>query len=327
MDMDMAVRARRTSVRRIGGSICFALALGTAQAQDWPARPVKIVAPFAPGGSADTLARIVGEKLTVRLGQNFLVENRPGAGGLIGSEFVAKAVPDGYTFVVSGVASHVIAPAMSGAAFDPLKDFTHVVLFGGPPTVLVVAPGLEAGDLKSLVALSRSRAGGLSYGSPGQGTQGHLVGEMFKGLSGAALTHVPYKGAAPAMVDLIGGHLPAASTTLTTAATQIKAGKARALALSSPKRLREFADVPTFAESGYPDLVATVWFGLSGPAGLPPPAAARLNAEVRAVLGLTEVRERLQPEGIEPNDLDPAAFTGFVRAEIARWGPLAKAAK
>ena len=138
---------------------------------------------------------------------------------------------------------------------------------------------------------------------------------------------MPYKGAAPAMVDLIGGHLPAASTTITTAATQIKAGKARALALSSPKRLREFADVPTFAESGYPDLVATVWFGLSGPAGLPPPAAARLNAEVRAVLGLTEVRERLQPEGIEPNDLDAAAFTAFVRAEIARWGPVAKAAK
>ncbi len=311
---------------RLAVTAATMLATG-APAQEWPTRPVKVVAPFAPGGSADTLARIVGEKLTGRLNQNVLVENRPGAGGLIGSEFVAKAAPDGYTFIVSGVASHVIAPAMGNAAFDPLKSFTHIALFGGPPTVLVVTPELEARDLKSFVALSKSRAGGLSYGSPGQGTQGHLVGEMLKGLSGANLTHVPYKGAAPAMVDLIAGHLPAASTTLTTAATQIKAGKARAIALSSPKRLREFANVPTFAESGYPDLVATVWFGLSGPAGLPQPIVVKLNSEVRAILQLPDVRERLAPEGIEPNDLDAAAFTAFVRAEIARWGPVAKAAK
>ena len=303
------------------------VAMPAAHAEDWPARPVRIVAPFAPGGTADALARIAADKLTGRLGQNVVVENRPGAGGTIGSEFVAKSAPDGYTLVVSGIASHVIAPAMSPVPFDPLRSFTHIALFGGPPTVLVVYPGLEARDLKSFVELAKSSAGGIVFGSPGQGTQGHLTAEMLKVQTGANLTHAPYKGAALAMTDLIAGHIPAASTTLTTAATQIKAGRARALAVSSAQRLPEFADVPTFAESGYPELVATVWFSLSGPAGVPAPVAARLNAEVRALLQLPDVRERLRPEGIEPNDLDPAQVTEFVRAEIARWTPLAKTLK
>jgi tripartite-type tricarboxylate transporter receptor subunit TctC len=298
-----------------------------AVAQDWPARPVRIVAPFAPGGSADTLGRLVAEKLSVRLGQNFVVENRPGAGGTIGSEVVAKAPPDGYTLVVSGIASHVIAPAMNPAPFDPLKSFTHIVLFGGPPVVLVVHPGLEARNLDEFIGLSKSRAGGLSFGSPGQGTQGHLTAELLKAQSGANLTHVPYKGAALAMSDLMGGHIPAVSSTLTTAATQIKAGKARALALSSARRLPDFPDVPTFAEAGYPELLATVWFSLSGPAGLPRAIVSKLNAEVRDILKLPDVRGRLQSDGVEPNDLDAAAFTAFVRAEIERWTPLAKAMK
>jgi len=298
-----------------------------ALAQDWPARPVRIVAPFAPGGSADTLGRLVAEKLSVRLNQNFVVENRPGAGGVIGSEVVAKAPPDGYTLVVSGIASHVIAPAMSPAPFDPLKSFSHIALFGGPPVVLVVHTALEARNLDEFIGLSKSRAGGLSYGSPGQGTQGHLTAELLKAQSGANLTHVPYKGAALAMSDLMGGHIPAVSSTLTTAATQIKAGKARALALSSARRLPDFPDVPTFGESGYPELVATVWFSLSGPAGVPAPIVSKLNAEVREILKLPDVRRRLQSDGVEPNELDAAAFTDFVRAEIARWTPLAKAMK
>jgi tripartite-type tricarboxylate transporter receptor subunit TctC len=305
--------------------LAAALAAPGAAAQEWPTRPVKIIAPFAPGGSADTLGRLVAEKLAARLNQSFVVENRPGAGGLIGSEVAAQAPPDGYTLVVSGVASHVIAPAMSPAPFDPLKSFTHIALFGGPPVVLVVHPGLGVRNLDELIGLSKTRPGGVSFGSPGRGTQGHLTAELFKAQSGANLVHIPYKGAAPAIADLIGGHISAVSSTLTTAATQIKAGKARALALSSAKRLPDFADVPTFAEGGYPELVATVWFSLSGPAGLPPPIVARLNAEVRDILKLPEVRSRLQPEGIEPNELDAAAFTEFVRAEIARWTPLAQA--
>jgi tripartite-type tricarboxylate transporter receptor subunit TctC len=309
------------------GLLAAAVVAPGALAQDWPARPVRIVAPFAPGGSADTLGRLVAEKLTVRLGQNFVVENRPGAGGVIGSEAVAKAAPDGYTLVVSGIASHVIAPAMNPAPFDPLKSFTHIALFGGPPVVLVVNPALEARNVDEFIGLSKTRPGGLSYGSPGTGTQGHLTAELLKAQTGANLIHVPYKGAALAMSDLLGGHIPAVSSTLSTAATQIKAGRARALALSSARRLPEFPDVPTFAESGYPELQATVWFSLSGPAGMPAPVVAKLNAEVREILRLPDVRGRLQGEGIEPNDLDAAAFTAFVRAEIERWSPLARAVK
>jgi tripartite-type tricarboxylate transporter receptor subunit TctC len=314
------------SARRLAAAaLAAALAAPGALAQEWPARPVRIVAPFAPGGSADTLGRLVAERLTARLGQNFVVENRPGAGGLIGSEAVAKAPPDGYTLVVSGIASHVIAPAMSPAPFDPLKSFTHIALFGGPPVVLVVQPGLEARNLDEFVGLSRVRPGGLSYGSPGRGTQGHLTAELLRAQSGANLVHIPYKGAALAVSDLMGGHINAVSSTLTTAAGQIKAGKARALALSSQRRLPGFPDVPTFVESGYPELVATVWFSLSGPAGLPPAVVTKLNAEVREILGLPDVRRRLQADGVEPNDLDAAAFTAFVGAEIGRWTPLAKA--
>jgi tripartite-type tricarboxylate transporter receptor subunit TctC len=309
------------------GLLAAAVVTPGARAQDWPARPVRIVAPFAPGGSADTLGRLVAEKLTVRLGQNFVVENRPGAGGVIGSEQVAKAPPDGYTLLVSGIASHVIAPAMNPAPFDPLRSFTHIALFGGPPVVLVVNPALEARNVDEFIGLSKARPGGLSYGSPGTGTQGHLTAELLKAQTGANLTHVPYKGAALAMSDLLGGHIPAVSSTLSTAATQIKAGKARALALSSARRLPEFPDVPTFAESGYPELQATVWFSLSGPAGMPAPVVAKLNAGVREILKLPDVRGRLQSEGIEPNDLDAAAFTAFVRAEIERWSPLARAVK
>jgi tripartite-type tricarboxylate transporter receptor subunit TctC len=319
---------RGTLARLAAAGVCVAAAVAPgAVAQEWPARPVKIVAPFAPGGSADTLGRLVAERLAARLNQSFVVENRPGAGGVIGSEVVAKAPPDGYTLVVSGIASHVIAPAMTPAPFDPLKSFTHVALFGGPPVVLVVHPALEARNLDEFIGLSKSRPGGLSFGSPGQGTQGHLTAELLKAQSGANLTHIPYKGAALAMSDLLGGHVPAVSSTLTTAATQIKAGKARALALSAARRLPDFPDVPTFGESGYPELLATVWFSLSGPAGLPPPIVSKLNAEVRDILKLPDVRRRLESDGVEPNDLDSAAFTAFVRAEIERWTPLARAVK
>ena len=299
---------------------------GAALAQSWPGKPVRIIAPFAPGGTADTLGRLVAQKLTESFKQNFVVENRPGAGGVIGSELVARAAPDGYTLVVSGVASHCIAPALSKSfPFDPVRDFTHIALFGGPPGVLVVNPGLPARDLKEFIALAGSQPGKLSYGSPGNGTQGHLIAEHFKQITGIDMVHVPYKGASLAVADLIAGHLPVTSTTLTTAATQIKAGKARALAVSSRSRVPDFPDVPTFAELGYPNLTASIWFSLSGPPGMPPEIVNRLNAEVRRAMRLPDVRERLRPEGIEPGDLDPQAFTAFVAAELKRWEPVVRA--
>jgi tripartite-type tricarboxylate transporter receptor subunit TctC len=252
-------------------------------AQGWPSKPVRVVVPFAPGGTADTL-------------------------------------------VVSGVASHCIAPALSkNFPFDPLRDFTHIALFGGPPGVLVIYPALPVKDLKEFIAYAKAEHGKLAYGSPGNGTQGHLIAEQLKQVAGIEMTHVPYRGASLAVADLIAGHVPVTSTTLTTAAAQIKAGKARALAVSSLKRIPEFPDVPTFSELGYPELTASIWFSLSGPAGMPPEVVDRLNAEVRRSLHLPDVIERLRPEGIEPGDLDPQQFTAFVAAELKRWAPVVRA--
>ena len=294
--------------------------------QAWPQKPVRIIAPFAPGGSADTLGRLVAQKLGESFRQSFVVENRPGAGGAIGSELVARAAPDGHTLVVSGVASHAIAPSLPrGTLYDPLRDFTHIALFGGPPAVLVVNPSVPARDLRELIALLKKEPGKYSYGSPGNGTHGQLVAELFKQLAGVQIQHVPYKGAALAITDLMAGHIPIASTTLTTASGQIHAGKARALAISSEARLPDYPNVPTYAELGYKDLVATVWFSLSGPAGMPADVVERLNAEVRKALDAPDARQRLRPEGIEPGRLSAREFTSFVDAELKRWAPVVKA--
>jgi tripartite-type tricarboxylate transporter receptor subunit TctC len=297
-----------------------------AAGQPYPARPVKIVVPFGPGGSADTLGRLVGAKLADQLKESFVIENRGGAGGVVGSDLVAKAPPDGYTLVVSGIASHVIAPHLpNGTPYDPLKDFTHIALFGGPPAVVAVNPSLPAKTLTEFVALAKEKPGALSYGSPGPGTQGQLVMELFKRIAGIDVLHVPYKGAAAAVTDLIGGQISSVSTTLSTAAGQMRAGRARGLALSSAQRLPEYPDIPTFVEQGYPDLVATVWFSLSGPANLPPEIVEKLNAEVRRALELSDVRAKMRHEGIVPNRLDAKEFTAFVTDELRRWGPIVRA--
>jgi len=306
--------------------LCSLLLSFAAAAQPWPARPVKIIVPFGPGGSADTLGRLVAGKLSEQLKESFIIENRGGAGGVVGSDLVAKAPPDGYTLVVSSIASHVIAPHLpNGTPYDPLKDFAHIALLGGPPAVLAVHPSLPAKTLKEFVALAKEKPGSLSYGSPGPGTQGQLVAELFKRVAGIDVLHVPYKGAAAAVTDLIGGQISSVSTTLSTAAGQIRAGRARGLALSSAQRLPDYPDIPTFAEQGYPELVATVWFSLSGPANMPPEIVDKLNAEVRRALELTEVRAKMRHEGIVPNRLDAKEFTAFVTDELRRWGPIVRA--
>lgn len=297
-----------------------------AQTQSWPARPVRIIAPFAAGGTADLLGRITAGKLSEAMGQSFIVENRPGAGGVLGSELVMRSTPDGYTLLVSGVASHAVAPALSPKfPFDPVKDFSHIALFGGPPSVLAVHPLLPVKDLKAFIAFAKSKPRELTYGSPGNGTQGHLIGELFKRSAGFDMQHIPYKGASGAVVDVMAGHTHAISTTLTTASTQIRAGRLRALAISSGARLPDYADVPTYREAGYPDLVASIWFSLSGPAALPADIVGKLNSEVRRVLQLPDVQKRLRPEGIEPGTLDAKAFTEFVAAEVKRWAPVVRA--
>jgi tripartite-type tricarboxylate transporter receptor subunit TctC len=324
-----APRPPAASAGALAVAALAAAALATpvaALAQAWPAKPVKVIAPFAPGGTADTMGRLVSQKLSETLKQQFVVENRAGAGGVIGSESVARAAPDGYTLVVSGVASHVLAPVTAKVPYDPVRDFTHIANFGGPPAVFAITPGIAARDLKEFVDLAKAAPGRYSFGSPGNGTQGHLVAELFKQLAGIQIQHVPYKGASGAVADLIAGHLPSLSTTLSTASGQIRAGKARALAISSAQRLADYPDVPTFRESGYPDLVATVWFSLSGPAGMAPDVVTRLNAEVRTALRSADLREKIRPEGIEPVDMDVAAFNAFFNAEVRRWTPVVRAA-
>jgi tripartite-type tricarboxylate transporter receptor subunit TctC len=298
---------------------------GVAAAQAWPVKPVRVIAPFAAGGTADTLGRLVSGKLGESLGQQFVVENRAGAGGLVGSEIVSRSAPDGYTLGVSGVASHVVAPMLSKAPFDPLKDFTHIALFGGPPAVLALHPSLPAHDLKAFIALAKSQPAQLTYGSPGNGTHGHLIAELLKRSAGIDMRHVPYRGAAIAVVDVTAGHIHAISTTLSTAAPQIRAKRLRPLAASSSERLPDFPRIPTFRELGYSQLVATVWFGLSGPPGLSPEIVTRVGGEVQRALQASDTRERMRTDGVEPNPLDAKAFHAFIAAEIERWGPVVRA--
>ena len=319
--------SRRALLVAVALALAALAAALPARAQDWPLRPVKVIFPYQPGGGGDIIARLVLDRVSRKFGQQFVVESRSGAGGIIGADIVAKASPDGYTLVVSGMGSHVIAPVILKAPFDPMKDFTHIALFGGPPLVLAVHPGFEAKTLQQYVELSRARSEGIVYGSPGPGTHGHLIGEVFRKLSGGKLVHVPYKGSGPSAADLVAGHIPSAIMTLGSAAAFVRAGKLRLLALTATRRVADFPEVPTFAEAGYKDIVAITWFALSGPAGLPRAMVVRLNAEVRSALAEPEIRNRLLADGIEPGDLDADAFTQFFRAEIERWAPLARAAK
>jgi tripartite-type tricarboxylate transporter receptor subunit TctC len=296
-----------------------------AKAQDWPTRPVRIVAPFAAGGSADTLGRIVAERLSEQLKQNFVVENRGGAGGVIGSAQVANADPDGYTFVISGIASHVIAPVINpSVGFDPIKSFTHVAYIGGPPIVLIAHPSLGVRTLKDLVAKAKGSQDARAYVSPGSGTLGNLVAEYWGRKEGLKLEHVPYKGAAQAVTDLIAGHVKLGSMTWTTAHSQIRAGNVVPIAVSAARRIPEFPDVPTFKELGYDDLVATTWFSFSGPADLPRDITNKANKEVIAALETPEARKKLAQEAMETEKMSPEEFTRFVESEIGRWGPIAK---
>jgi tripartite-type tricarboxylate transporter receptor subunit TctC len=310
--------------------ILSAIASHGAQAQsaDWPNRPVKILVPFAPGGSADTLGRIVADKLTARFGQQFVVENKPGAGGLIAGTETANAAPDGYTLTVSSVGATIIAPAMNPkATIHPIDDFTHIATFGGPPTVLLAQKDLPVKTLKEFIAYAKPQPGKLNYGSPGPGSHGNLIGELFQQKAGIKMTHVVYRGAAHAIKDLVGGHISAASLTLTTAAGAIQGDNVRPLALTAASRVPAFADIPTYKELGYPDLVAVTWFALSGPARMPPDIVRQLNAEVVKALKDPEIRKRLANEAIDPEPFDAEQFTAFFKAEYERWTPIAQASQ
>lgn len=309
----------------LGALLVLAAVAQSATAQStWPDKPIKLMVPFSPGGSSDTLGRLIGRHLSTAFGQPVVIENRAGAGGMIGSQVVAKAPPDGYTLVISGIASHVIAPAGPGALFDPMKDFTHIAMIGGPPVVLVVNSAVPVQDVKGFIAYVNSKPDGINWASSGQGTHAHLIGETFRSTANLKMVHISYKGGGQAVLDLLGNQIPAAFMALPSANQHILSGKLRALATTASKRLPEHPNVPTFAELGYPQLTARTWFSISGPAGMPKPIVDRINAEVRRGLQTPAVKQPLALESIESDDFDAATFTQFVKSEIDRWTPLAK---
>lgn len=296
-----------------------------ARAQAWPSGPVRIVVPYAPGGSTDLTGRLVADGLGQRLGVPVVVENRPGAGATTGSQMVADAAPDGQTLVMSNIASHAISPALyRNIRYDPVTSFTHIAMVITNPTVWVVNPGTTMNNLADLVREAKARRGGLDMATSGAGSSNHLMLVRFSELAGIEHTHIPFRGAGPAMTAVIAGQVPMMSDSLPSAAGHIRQGSVRAIAISSPERHPAFPEVPTFREQGF-DLVSNSWFSLSGPAGMQPAVVERLHREVMAVITTPASRQRFAEMGGTPGDMTPAEFTAFVASEVARWAPVVRA--
>lgn len=319
-------------VKRLAGAAVLAglLCLGGASlphAQDYPSQPVRFVVPFAPGGTTDVLARLVGEKLSASLGQQFVIDNKPGAGGNIGTAQVAKAEPDGYTILMGTVGTHAInASIYPKLPYDPIKDFAPVTLVATVPNVLVVNLEVPASSVAELTALAKEKPGELNFASSGNGTSIHLSGELFKAMTGVDIVHVPYKGSGPAVVDLLGGQVQMMFDNLPSSAPQIQAGKLRALAVTSKERSPTLPDVPTMAEAGVPGYEALSWFGVLAPAGTPDAIVARLQAEIAKALADPAMRERFAELGAVPVGDTPAEFADFIGAETAKWAEVVQSA-
>jgi tripartite-type tricarboxylate transporter receptor subunit TctC len=295
-------------------------------AQSWPAKPVRIIVPYPPGGPVDVSARLLAPKLQEALGQPFLIENKPGAGGNIGADFVAKSAPDGYTIGMGAIATHAINPAlMPNVPYDPVKDFRHLALVVQVPNVLVVNPELPARDVRELVAYARARPGKLDFASGSTGSTGHLAGELFKQMTGTYMVHIPYKGAPPAVADLLAGRVQLMFDNLASALPNVKAGKLRALAVTTLRRSPTVPELPTLDESGLKGFDMTTWWGLMGPAKMPADAAQRLSAEILKAMDAPDVKERLRAMGSETGAVrSPEQFTAFVEAERRLYARLVK---
>lgn len=309
-----------------GSLLGAALLACSAQAQGaWPERPVTLIVPAAAGGSADVLARRVALQLEADLKQSFVVENRPGGGNLIGTRAVVGAAPDGYTLLVHGIGSHVVATAETPDALDPAKDFTHIAYIGGVPAVLVTNVAVPVTDIKSLVAYSRAQPNGLNWGSPGPGTRSYIVGELFRDATGANMSHIPYKGGGQMVGDLLGNHIPAAFVTLNSTRSLIDDGKVKAIAISSSSRLAHYPNVPTFVEQGFPKLVGASWFGISGPPGMPSVLTEQINAAVNRALASPDLKKFMADADFEEKPMSAAEFTAFFLSEIRLLEPYIKA--
>ncbi len=309
------------TVLKLLGATAAALSLtAPAKAQPWPQQPVKMVVPFAPGGATDLIARLLAEHFSKRLGQSFLVENRGGASGIVGTQAVQGARPDGYTLLVSGNGPHATNVALfRKLPYDPIKDFAQISLVGQLPLVLNVNPSAPARTLDEFIAWARSQPGRISYGSPGNGSPPHLSMELLAQKHGLSLVHVPYKGSAPAIADLMAGHVPVMFDNLFASIQNIRAGKIRAIAVGSARAMESLPAVPSFAESGMPGFEVATWIVLAAPARTPGSVVNLLAREAEAIFSLPDVRQRLLDQGALPVTLSPQQTEQFVRAEIQKW--------
>lgn len=317
---------RLAGARRWTAALAVLLLAGAAHAQaDWPARPVHLVVPFPPGGSTDSVGRLLAAELAKDLGQSVIVENKGGANGNIGSDMVAKAAPDGYTLLLSGVGSNAINYALYQSMPYRNSDFAHISLLATGPNVLVANPDFPARSFADFIKLAKENPGKYTHASSGNGSSGHLAMEMLKQAAGIDLVHVPYKGGAAAITDTIGGRVSVLFLNQDNLLPQVQGGKVRALAVASVKRNPAYPDTPTIAESGYPGFAAESWFGLSAPAGTPAPVIERLSQATVRALAAPQLRDKLQAVGFVVVGNDPKAFDAFVAAEIDKWGKAAKA--
>ena len=302
------------------------LACEGAGAQSYPSKPIRLVVPYPPGGPLDIMARAIGQKLTEAWSQPVVVDNRAGAGGNIGADLVAKSPADGYTLLMGAVATHAINPTLYGKVpYDPVKDFAPVALVAQVPNILVVNPALPVKSVKELIELARARPGYLNFGSGSTGSTGHLAGELFKTMAGVQMVHIPYKGGAPAMADLLAGQVQLMFDNLANALPNVRAGRLRALAVTTLARSPAMPDLPTIAESGLPEFDLTTGFGLMVPAGTPADIVAKLNAETVRALNAKDMRERLEKMGAEPPaNNTPEHFAAFIRAEAAKYAKVIK---
>ena len=317
----------RTSLRRalaLAGFTLVALVAGTPQAQDYPVRTVKVIVPFSPGGAVDGPMRVIAQELSKRMGQQVVVENKPGAGATIGTEQVARAAPDGYTLLLASQTNAISATLYTRLAYDPIEDFAPISLIGREPGVLVVNPSLPVNSVQELIAYAKTNPGKLNFASSGNGTSIHLSAELFKAMAGVQITHVPYKGSAPALQDLVGGQVQLMFDNLPSSLALIKAGKLKALAVTSKERAAALPDVPTIAESGLPGFEASSWFGLLAPAGTPQPIIAKLNAEIAKWLATPEAKEKMLGQGANAAGGTPEDFVQFIAAETAKWQKVVK---
>jgi tripartite-type tricarboxylate transporter receptor subunit TctC len=295
-----------------------------ANAQNYPVKPVRLVVPSSPGGGTDITARIIAPKLTERLGQQVIVENRAGAGTMIGTEAVAKSAPDGYTLLM-GLSTLAINPAMyKKVPFDPVRDFAPISQVIAAPNMLVVHPSIPAKTVKELIAFARARPGQLNYASAGHGTNPHLSMELFLSMTGLKVVHIPYKGLAPGIVDLLAGHVTLATATMLTGLPHVKSGRLRLLGTTGAKRAAVLPDQPTVAEAGVPGYEASQWYGVLAPAGTSKEIITRLNAEIVRILQAPDMREKLAADGTDPVGNSPDEFARYIKAELTKWGKVAR---